>query len=222
LLKIKIISWLGSLFLRAVGATSRIIWVNRSVRDDLESEGKGFIYAFWHGRQAFLAYLHRGDAIRPLISQSADGEIIAQVCHRLGLKAIRGSSSRGASEAIMRLQVEIQSGARVGITPDGPRGPLHSVQRGALYLAQLTGAPIVPVAYGAKRKWTVKSWDEFIVPKPFNKIAMIYGEPIYVREGDDLDRKADELKQALDYVTHEVDIISQGACHEQPVGLSAL
>ena len=216
------LSWFASAYLRFVGATSRIIWVNRSLREELEATRKGYIYAFWHGRQVFLAYLHRGDKIRPMVSKSADGEIIAQVCRSFGLQAIRGSTTRGASEAVLKMQDEIQSGARVGITPDGPRGPLRQVQPGALYLAQVTGCPIVPVAFGAKKKWIFKGWDEFVVPKPFNRIAMIYGEPIHVGPDDSLDQKARELQKSLNYVTHEVDIISQGACDEEPVGLPTL
>jgi lysophospholipid acyltransferase (LPLAT)-like uncharacterized protein len=222
LIKIRLLSFLASAYLRWVGATSRIVWVNRSVREDLEASGKGFIYAFWHGRQVFLAYLHQGDLIRPLISQSADGEIIARVCRSFGLKSIRGSSSRGASEALLKLQDEIKAGARIGITPDGPRGPLREVQPGALYLAQVTGCPIVPVAFGAKKKWVFKGWDEFMVPKPFNRIAMMYGEPITVGREDSLERKAVELKRALNYVVHEVDVISLGECNEEPVGLPTL
>ncbi len=71
-----------------------MIWVNRVIREELEAEGKGFIYAFWHGRQVFLTYLHRGDRIHPLVSQSKDGELIARVCRAFGLEPVRGSSSR--------------------------------------------------------------------------------------------------------------------------------
>jgi len=208
--------------LRFVGLTSRIIWVNRSLRDELEASGKGFVYAFWHGRQVFLAYLHQGDRIRPLISRSQDGDIIAMVCASFGLQSVRGSTSRGASESLLKMQEEIKSRACVGITPDGPRGPLRQVQPGALYLAQVTGCPIVPVAFGAKKKWIFKGWDEFVVPKPFNRIAMIYGEPMYVSEQDSLEKKALELQRALNYVTREVDVISQGECNEEPVGLPTL
>jgi lysophospholipid acyltransferase (LPLAT)-like uncharacterized protein len=114
----------------------------------------------------------------------------------------------------------VKAGARIGITPDGPRGPLRSVQPGALFLAQATGAPIVPVAYGARRKWLFKGWDEFLIPKPFNRIAMIYGEPITVAPGDSLDHKATDLQRALNEVMHDADEIAQGECHEAPVGLS--
>lgn len=206
--KIRFLSFLSSFYLRFVGATSRTIWVNRSIRDELEAAGQGFIYAFWHGRQVFLVYLHRDDDIHPLVSQSEDGELIALVCGFFGLKTVRGSTSRGGVEALGQLQKEIESGARVGITPDGPRGPLREVQQGVLYLAQKTGRPIIPVAYGARKKWVFKGWDEFIVPRPFNRITMVYGEPCWVRPGDSFEEKGRELQEALNGVTEEADRVS--------------
>jgi lysophospholipid acyltransferase (LPLAT)-like uncharacterized protein len=215
MIKIRLLSFLASTYLRWVGLTSRIVWVNRSIRDDLEATGKGFIYAFWHGRQVFLAYLHRGDRVHPLISRSEDGEIIAHVCRSFQLEPIRGSSSRGASQAVLKLKDQIENGDRIGVTPDGPRGPLRQVQPGALYLAQVTGRPIVPICYGAMKKWVFKGWDEFMVPKPFNRIAVIYGEPIRVGPQDSLDQKAAELQRALNHVMHEADVISRGECHDE-------
>ncbi len=204
-----LLSGLAAFYLRLVGWTSSITWLNRSVRERLEGAGRGFIYAFWHGRQAFLVYLHQGDRILPLVSKSKDGEIIARVCRSFGLNAIRGSSSRGGSEALRELHSLVEDGARVGFTPDGPRGPLHSVQPGALFLAQITGAPIVPVAYGARRTWVFGSWDRFLVPKPFNRISMAYGEPLFVKPGDDMDAKKQQLKEALDQVTAQADAAVQ-------------
>jgi len=213
LLKARLLSFLATVYLRFVGFTSRVIWVNRVIRDELEAEGRGFIYAFWHGRQVFLVYLHRNDRIHPLVSHSRDGELIARVCRSFGIEPVRGSSSRGGAEAVLELKTILEEGDRVGFTPDGPRGPLHRVQSGALYLAQKTGRPIVPVAYGAKRRWIFKGgWDEFVVPKPFNRITMMYGEPIHVKPADDLVRKAAELQKALDGVTQEADSIAGVGC----------
>lgn len=114
----------------------------------------------------------------------------------------------------MELKAILEKGERIGFTPDGPRGPLRSIQPGVLFLAQKTGKPIVPVAYGAKKRWIFKkSWDEFVVPKPFNHISMVYGEAIRVSDTDDLNMKADELRLALNRVTHEADtLIGAGRC----------
>ena len=209
-----ILSWLAAQYLRLVGATSRIVWVNRTIRQELEDTREGFVYAFWHGRQVFLAYLHAGDRIHPLISQSRDGELIARVCRSFGLEPIRGSTSKGGAEAILEIKRAVEAGDRVGFTPDGPRGPFQQVQAGALFIAQKTGRPIVPVACGSKKSWTFGSWDRFVVPKPFNKIAMVYGEPLIIGSEDNLDRRAIDLKLALDAVTREADSISGAACCE--------
>jgi len=196
-----------------VDATSRIVWVNRSIRDTLEGEGRGFIYAFWHGRQVFLVVTHSGPRSHPLVSLSRDGDLIARVCRSFGVVAIRGSSSRGGASALFTMKTFLDEGDNVGFTPDGPKGPFQQIQPGILYLAQKTGRPIVPVAYGAKKCWTFKGrWDEFIVPKPFNRISMVYGEPVFVNSGDDLVKKAAELKTRLDDVTHDADMVAGGSC----------
>lgn len=201
-----VLSFLAVFYLRLVGVTSRILWVNRSVRDELEATKKGFIYAFWHGRQVFLAYLHRGDRLYIMISQSRDGEIIARVCKSFHLGAVRGSTSHNGREAFQEMKHLVTIGNRVAFTPDGPRGPLREVQQGVLVMAQLAGRPIVPVAYGARRRWVFRGrWDEYLVPLPFNRIAMVYGEPIQIGPADDLAVKASELKRALDDVSRKAD-----------------
>jgi lysophospholipid acyltransferase (LPLAT)-like uncharacterized protein len=212
-LSTRLYSFLASAYLRLVGLTSRIVWVNRGVREEMEATKRGFIYAFWHGRQVFLVHLHQHDNLHPLVSQSKDGELIARVCRSFGLEAVRGSSSRGGMEAVLELRSFLEKGDKISFTPDGPRGPLRTVQPGVVFLAQKTGCPIVPVAYGAKRRWIFKgSWDEFIVPKPFNRISMIYGEPIFVKPDDDLEKKAEDLKQVLDRITQEADRVAGVGC----------
>jgi lysophospholipid acyltransferase (LPLAT)-like uncharacterized protein len=187
-----------------------MIWVNRSIRDEQEAAGKGFIYAFWHGRQVFLVYLHQGDRLSTIISKSRDGEIIARVCGLFGLGAVRGSSSRGGSAALLQMHNLLKKGDRVAFTPDGPKGPLRQVQPGVLYLARKTGCAIVPVAFGARRKWVFRGrWDEFVVPKPFNRISMVYGEPIQVSTEDALEAKSTELQRALNTVMEKADSIAE-------------
>jgi lysophospholipid acyltransferase (LPLAT)-like uncharacterized protein len=209
-MKARLVACLGASYLRFVGATSEIVWVHRDRRNRLEASGQGFIYASWHGRQAFLPWLHRGDRLHPLVSQSADGEIIARVCRSFGMQPIRGSSSRGGAEALLKIRRSLEAGDRVGFTPDGPKGPLHSIQPGVLFTARKTGAVILPVACGARSRWTFGSWDRFELPKPFNRIAMVYGEPIGVGAADDLAMRAEDLRRALLQVSAEADTVAQG------------
>jgi len=200
-----IVAFAGSLYIRLVGTTSRVLWVNRISRDKLESTGKGFIYACWHGRQVFLLYLHENDLARPLISKSKDGDLIAKICQHFGLDAIRGSSSRGGMKAVMELKNTLALGTRVGFTPDGPRGPFQEVQHGLLYVAQKLDCPILPFAYGARKRWVFGSWDKFIVPKLFNRISIVYGEPLFVGPDDSLSDMAEVMKEKLNAVTQEAD-----------------
>ncbi|MFA5975856.1 MAG: lysophospholipid acyltransferase family protein [Elusimicrobiota bacterium] len=213
-MKIRLLSFLATWYLRFVGMTSRIIRVNPLVRQRMEAGGKGFIYAFWHGRQVFLVYLHQGDSLRPLISHSQDGDLIAKVCRSFQLNPVRGSTSRGGAEAVLEMCRIVEQGGRISITPDGPRGPLRQVQPGVLYIAQKTGASIVPVAYGARKAWVFKGWDEFLIPKPFNRIAMVYGEPITVGPSDDLGQRARDLQIALTAVCAEADLSAGASGHE--------
>lgn len=200
-----ILAFTGSVYIRLVGNTSRVSWVNRASRNKLEATHKGFIYACWHGRQMFLLYLHENDDARPLISKSKDGDLIAKICLHFGLEAVRGSSSRGGMKALRELKTALEAGTRVGFTPDGPRGPFQEVQHGLLYMAQKLACPILPFAYGARKRWVFGSWDKFIVPKLFNRIAIVYGEPLFVRPEDSLIAMAEIVKEKLNAVTREAD-----------------
>jgi lysophospholipid acyltransferase (LPLAT)-like uncharacterized protein len=136
-----------------------------------------FIYAFWH--ESFLAPAKIRTQVRVLISQSADGELIAQICEHLGLGTIRGSSKRGGAQALLQLLREGEN-THLAITPDGPRGPRRQVKTGIVLLASLTGLPIVPLGVGFTRAWRFRSWDRFAIPRPFSTIAGVLGEPLVV------------------------------------------
>jgi lysophospholipid acyltransferase (LPLAT)-like uncharacterized protein len=116
-----------------------------------------------------------------LISEHRDGEMVAQAAASLGYGVIRGSTSRGAGRALISLGRELQAGHEVGITPDGPRGPARKFAPGALIAAQRADAFIVPTAAVADRAWRLRSWDRFMIPKPFARVTVAYGTPTKVR-----------------------------------------
>jgi hypothetical protein len=122
----------------------------------LSNQGKNIIFAFWHGRQLMLpiAYrdLRQGKKLAVLISLHRDGEYISRTIKRFGVDSVRGSTYKGALRGLKQLIRVLKSGADVGITPDGPRGPKYKAQSGAVQLAKLSGAPILPVAFGASKK----------------------------------------------------------------------
>ena len=160
-----------------------------------ESYGK-VIYTFWHNRMLIPAYTHRYQNVHVLISQHRDGEYIARVIKELGFGTIRGSSRRGGVKALKEA-VAISKKYDIAITPDGPTGPKEIVKEGTLYLALKTGKPIIPGVFLIKSKWMLHSWDNFMIPKPFSPVKMIYGKPIFVRSKDEIPEKKKELQQAL-------------------------
>lgn len=193
-------------FLSFVGLTSRLKVSGAEHRAALKRAGKGWIYAFWHQRQALLTYTHRGDGAHILVSRSKDGEIIAKVMELSGINAVRGSSSKGAAAATRELLEHAKAGRVIGFTPDGPKGPAREVKQGVLYLAQESGLPILPLASAASRSLVLeRSWDKFQVPLPFSRLALAYDPPIRVAPGDDLEAKKAELKAALDRVADQAD-----------------
>ncbi|MEO6871022.1 MAG: lysophospholipid acyltransferase family protein [Chthoniobacterales bacterium] len=140
-----------------------------------------YIGALWHNRLLLLPFVikrylpgRRGAA---LISPSGDGELLAQLVERFDFEVVRGSSSRKGASAIRQLAEVIANGKDVVMTPDGPRGPAYQLGQGIIFLSQQTGAEVVPINMEYSSCWRVKSWDRFILPKPFSKVRVIFGQP---------------------------------------------
>jgi lysophospholipid acyltransferase (LPLAT)-like uncharacterized protein len=147
---------------------------------DLKKNKQPFLFACWHGRIFFSAYFFRFWRIVALVSQHLDGEMIAQTLIRLGFDTVRGSSTHGGKEAFYQMIDQLKNG-RIGVViPDGPNGPRHQIKNGIIYMAYLAKVPIVPFTYSAKPAFVFNSWDRFMVPKPFSKVAVHVGEPIWL------------------------------------------
>jgi len=133
------------------------------------------VWVFWH--RSLLACAHRFQRhnIAILISQSYDGELIARTVERLGFTVVRGSSSRGGAPALRQMAVAYEQGMRCAFTADGPRGPRFIAKQGSAQLAQLVGASWVGAFYALPHHaWSVKSWDGFLIPKPFSRVVMTW------------------------------------------------
>lgn len=162
-----------------------------------------YLYAFWHESLLLPAYHYSHTPTRVLISEHADGEVIARACGHLGLKVVRGSTTRGGAKALRQL-VELKDRSHVVITPDGPRGPRRQVQPGLIYVAARTGLPIVPCGFGFHSAWRARSWDRFAIPRPFSAAVGVLGEPIRVPADVDRGQIAgwrDRAQRAMDEVT---------------------
>ncbi len=163
--------------------TIRFRMVNKEIQDRLIAQGQNCIYAFWHGSLLMLLKSHHDSGLLIPVSESRDGEFITRVITTFGFEVARGSSKRKGHRALYSLITRMRKGKNVGITVDGPRGPLHKVKKGALFLAAVSKAPIVPVATAVKHAWIPKrSWDRLIVPFPFTEGLIMLGEPIYVQD----------------------------------------
>lgn len=172
---------LGPSLLRALGGSWRFREVDRDGRPSAKRHraGRG-IYTLWHAQQLPLTLRHRTENIAVIVSQHRDGEIISRMVEGIGYRTIRGSSTRGGSEALREFIAAAAQGHSLAITTDGPQGPARRCKPGAILAAAKTGLPIVPAAAAAVRAWTFDSWDRFLIPKPGSLVFLSYGDPIPV------------------------------------------
>jgi lysophospholipid acyltransferase (LPLAT)-like uncharacterized protein len=140
---------------------------------------KRYLYAFWHENILIPAYHYGRRDVRVLISEHADGRLIAEACRHLGFRTVEGSTTRGGAKALRRLR-RLAREAHLAITPDGPRGPRRRVQLGLIYLASRTGLPIVPIGIAFGGAWRMRSWDRFALPHPFSAAWLVTTEPVRV------------------------------------------
>jgi hypothetical protein len=134
------------------------------------------IYCFWHQCVLPCTIYFRHSRAVILISRSFDGELITRILRMFGFDAVRGSSSRSAREGLMGLVDVIESGRTAIFTADGPLGPIYQTKMGPIKLAQLTGAPIGAFHLQPERAWVIKSWDRFLIPKPFTRICVSWAQ----------------------------------------------
>ncbi|MGB6193896.1 MAG: lysophospholipid acyltransferase family protein [Terracidiphilus sp.] len=159
------------------------------------------IYCFWHQCVLPCTLYFRNSGAVILVSRSFDGELITRVLRLFGFDTVRGSSSRGASEGLLGLTRVIQSGHTAIFTADGPRGPIYQTKMGPIKLAQATGAPIGAFHLEPKRAWTMRSWDRFLVPKPFTRICVSWAQWTHVPADlapDGFETKRQELNAAIE------------------------
>ena len=140
------------------------------------------VFAFWHRSLLACAYRFRGLDIAILISPSFDGELIARTVELLGFHAIRGSSSRGGAAGLRNMQYAYAAGHRCAFTADGPRGPVFVAKPGTAQLAQQVGAPVGTFYALPVRAWELRSWDRFLIPKPFSRVILTWPSHIPVAE----------------------------------------
>jgi lysophospholipid acyltransferase (LPLAT)-like uncharacterized protein len=168
----------------------------------LHGRGAGAeIFCFWHQCVLPCAFYYRRTGATILISRSFDGELITRILNLFGFRAARGSSSRGAREGLLGLARVIESGAPAIFTADGPRGPIYQTKMGPIKLAQMAGARIGAFHLQPERAWTIRSWDRFLIPKPFTRICVSWAQWTRVPAdlpAEQLEPKREELNAAIE------------------------
>ena len=199
----KVFAFVFNLLLRFACSSNRLSTTRPDIFERYTEEGNN-IFAFWHSRLFYLVYYYakhtRERKISILVSMSRDGDYGAALGRKLGQDVVRGSTSKGGHKAIRNLGAKAAAGNNIALTPDGPRGPAYRVNEGVIRLAQLTGARIIPVSYDATYKRGLKSWDGFIVVKPFGRVHIAFAEPMRVPrdlDGDEVEKYREELEKTL-------------------------
>ena len=198
----------GVWLVRLLGMT----WRFRVTEDDsvrrLRAAGQPIIFALWHGQLLPLLYHHRGEGVVVLISEHSDGEIIARIATAFGFGTVRGSTSRGAARALLELARVLESGRDLAVTPDGPRGPAKSYAPGVLVVAQRTGAPVIGAVATTTSAWRLKSWDRFLIPKPFARVNVTYtdAQRIEAPNARQAAAGADAMRQAMERAEQRIGV----------------
>jgi lysophospholipid acyltransferase (LPLAT)-like uncharacterized protein len=197
-----VVSFMGHVVIRALGATLRFAW---SEEDGATPEriARPAIYSFWHQCIFPATALFQEQEIGVMTSLSFDGEFIARIIEKLGFRAVRGSSSRGAVGALLGMRREVEAGEAVAFTIDGPRGPRYVAKPGPVLLAQATGAPMAAFHIALEKAWVLKSWDATRIPKPFSKALLRVSRAVRVAaDADERTMKAHhaDLQSALERV----------------------
>lgn len=188
----------GALALRLLAATWRGTRVLAPDYERALRAGEKFIYVFWHSGLLPLTMDRVGEGIAVLVSQHHDGELVARLLARLGYVTARGSSTRGGDSGVRELLAWAERGRALAVTPDGPRGPAEVAKDGAAFLAARSGLRVVAIGLGAAGAWRLRSWDRFIVPRPFSRVAVTYGAPL------SLPGKSAEDRARIEAAIHEV------------------
>ena len=206
--KIRLISLLGYWAIRLIGGTLRWQVEGWENLRSIQTANKNTIYTFWHGRIFMGAYFFRNRGIVVMTSQNRDGEYIARVIQRFGYGVARGSSTRGSTGALVEMIRELRKKHDVAFSIDGPTGPRYIAKPGAVWIASKTGDAVFPFNLSAEKKWVLNSWDHFQIPKPFSRVLVLMGEPIYVKENATEAELADSqrlLQQSLEDILHRSD-----------------
>jgi lysophospholipid acyltransferase (LPLAT)-like uncharacterized protein len=173
------------LLIRLIMGSCRVVRVENFDRAEeaISRAGGKAVFSTWHQRMSYQFYFFGARGLTVMISQSRDGEYAHAVAKGLGFKSVRGSSTRRGTTALREIIQLLKRGEKTGMLADGPLGPARVAKIGSVLMARSSGAPLIPVVWGANRCWTLNTWDRYLVPKPFARVVIYYGDPILVPPG---------------------------------------
>lgn len=188
----RLIKWL----LSSIVVTCRFKYHNRDAYDSLISAGKPFVAVVWHDCSTIAGWAMKNQPVTIMVSDSRDGEYVSRLSNLLGIRTLRGSSSKGGGRAMMSVLRLLRKNKPIAITPDGPRGPRYQLQHGCLWAAALNNVPIIHLHVEATRQWRLRSWDQHQIPKPFSTIHVSFAPEVRV-DRSELDANIDEAAQKV-------------------------
>lgn len=208
-MQIKILAQIIYFFIRILNFTYRYEFVGlenkKRARDSHPNQT--FVYALWHQNLVGAIFSHIGEKFTMVISESKDGELVAVTCEKFGHIPARGSSTRGGKKALIEIVKTVKRGTPGALTVDGPKGPPKVVKPGVIEIARLAECAILPLSPYAKKYWYFKkSWDQFRVPKPFTKIIVVIGEPIFLNSSIERESFDEIARQVGDSINHGEEV----------------
>lgn len=168
----------------ALAASWRMRSRDERHRAVLADAGRPFVFLVWHEVLLPLLWYHRHQGIAIVVSEAREGRYLSDLAARIGYRLLPGSSTRGGARALLGAVRALQDGGPVAFTPDGPRGPRREVKPGIVSAAQRAGVPVLPVHAVVSSAWSLHSWDRMVIPKPFARVDVRYGEPFVIAPGD--------------------------------------
>jgi lysophospholipid acyltransferase (LPLAT)-like uncharacterized protein len=203
-MKLKLLSFFASLLVRALTSTLRV----RHVHPEHIENTPQYILAFWHRQLLPLLGKARWKGpITVMSSQSKDGQFSTATLQRFGIESVSGSSTRGGSAAVRGILRVARAGKSIVFTPDGPRGPAGVSKDGVIFTARASQLPIVPLAAALTKYKQLGSWDRMMIPIPFSKGVVMYGEPMIVPRDGDTEEWRLKLERTLNDLSAEAERI---------------
>jgi hypothetical protein len=198
-----LLSYFLAFYIRLVMLLSRKEFFIHAGAQKYINGAENAIFAFWHGRMMLLPAINPSRKMHVLISDHRDGRLISQVIARFGQATVVGSSSKGGSEAVRNIVRLLKNGDNISITPAGPRGPNQVATMGIVTIAKISGKLVLPVTFSASKNKRLRSWDRFMVAKPFGRIKFYIGEQIVVSSVDEETRQ--KIENAMNNLVNQAD-----------------